>query len=511
MGITGLLILALACSLLMIPLRSALVHVQVEEVALLSRHIVVYMVLLCFCGAVLIALACRALIRQMLKDVVDATGFIRNLSLGNINLRIKKDEKCDETGIMKNEIIHLTEGLKRTANFAQNIGKGNFNAEYKILSDDDVFGKSLLEMRQNLLKIEKEQSIRAKEDEQRNWRATGLAKFSEMLRIDNDDLETLSYNIVSNMVKFLDINQGGIYLLKDTENEQDRVLEMRACYAFDRRKMAEGEILPGEGLLGACFLEGEPIYMTEIPENYIAITSGLGGSNPKAILICPLKTNDETFGVIELASFNEIEPHQIEFVQKLCESVAATISAVRVNIRTNRLLEQTKMQTEEMHNQSEELRQNMEEMRATQEDSRRREAELKIVLANAQKTEKRFKKLILGYEAMFNALTEIPILVTDKDGKITFLNKSMSALIGIPKEDAMNKLCSAVCTFENCNTDDCSLKLLGNGIKRTNIKIGDKTFSSYASYVIDNYGKNIGHIEAIIEDTGKTTLQLTEI
>ena len=471
------------------------VHVPVDEIFSRAGKTIRFLILFCFIGVVLIALAGGVLIRPILKDVSTVTDFIRKLSLGNINTCIDKPENSDEIGMMMIELNRLNEGLKHTANFAQNIGEGNFDAEFRTLSKDDVLGNSLIEMREKLQIAAKEQQIRAKEEEQRAWGTAGLAKFSEILRKDNDNLENMSFNIISNLVKYLDINQGGIFLLNDDENQAERVLEMKACYAFSRKKMAEGEILPGEGLVGACFVEGKTIYMTEVPDRYITITSGLGEANPSAILISPLKVNDDVFGVIELASFREFEPYQIDFVEKICESIAATIAAVRVNIRTNSLLEQTKSQTEEMFKQGEELRQNMEEMRATQEDMRRREAELKIVLKNAQKSEGRFKKLINWYEALFNALEETPVIVTDKQGRITFINRAAIQEIGLPREELMNKTCADVCNFEICNTENCNLKLLKKDVNHNVVKIGEKTYATYISYVKDPDGKTIGHIE----------------
>ena len=349
------------------------VDVATEKIYESAREEVTYLIVYCIIGIILISIAGFFLILPMLNSVVNVTGIIRQLSLGRINLQIDKKQSKDEIGTMKSELNRLLDGLKHTADFAYNIGKGDLNAEYRLLSDDDVLGNSLLEMRKSLQKAEKEQLLRAKEEEQRNWGTAGLAKFAEILRRDNNDIEDLSYNVINNMVKYLDANQGGIFILNEAENEEDSVLELKACYAFDRKKYVEQKIHIGEGLVGTCYQEGEPIYLTDVPNSYINITSGLGKANPTAILICPLKLNDQIFGVIELASFREIEPYQLDFVQKLCESIAATISTVNVNIRTGRLLAHTKIQAEEMANQEEELRQNMEEMQATQEDFRRRE------------------------------------------------------------------------------------------------------------------------------------------
>ena len=75
----------------------------------------------------------------------------------------------------------------------------------------------------------------------------------------------------------------------------------------------------------------------DIPDEYVTIKSGLGNSNPTAILITPIKKDERILGVIELASFNEIEPHQIEFVSKIAENTATVILSTLANEKTAHL------------------------------------------------------------------------------------------------------------------------------------------------------------------------------
>jgi PAS domain-containing protein len=436
----------------------------------------------CFIGVLLISFAGWWLMQPILKKVGGLTGIIRKLSLGQINLKIDSNDARDELGVMNSEIGHLVEGLKQSTGFAHNIGEGNLDAEFNLLSDDDVLGSSLLEMRESLQKANSEQAIRAREEEQRNWGTAGLAKFAEILRRNNDDMKTLSYNVISHLVKYLDANQGGLFVMNEAEKEDERFLEMQACYAFDRKKYAEKRIRLGEGLVGTCFLEGEPIYLTQIPNEYINITSGLGDANPKAVLICPLRVNEEIYGVIELASFREFAPYQLEFVQKVSESIASTIATVRVNMRTSRLLEQTKLQTEQMANAEEELRQNMEEMQATQEEMRRREVELQDTLAKTRELQiageaKEFE-ISQFYNGIFSTCNVIEL---SSDYTVVNVNSNHCREFGLKREMLVGKHLSVfvgeegfIAARENISAgrihEDVQNVSVGNGQTRTVIQ-----------------------------------------
>jgi GAF domain-containing protein len=321
------------------------------------------------------------------RSVVVPVNYVKNilLSMSKGILPAKKiREKRDEIGEMSKALNELVSGLKALSGFALEIGRGNYDSQFKPLSDDDVLGNSLLRMRDDLKAAAIEDAKRKLEDGQRNWASTGVAKFSDILRQNNDKLDILSYEVISNLVVYLEANQGGIFLIND-KDPMDTYIELVSCYAYDRKKHFEKRINLGEGLIGRCILEKESIYLTDIPDSYIKITSGLGDANPRCLLLVPLAMNQKVFGVIELASFSEIQPYQVEFVEKIAEIIASTLSAVKINMQTSILLEQSRIQAEELAAQEEEMRQNMEELRATQEQSSRKERELQVNLEEMQR------------------------------------------------------------------------------------------------------------------------------
>lgn len=280
-------------------------------------------------------------------------------------------------GSLKNEF----DKNQKIYRFVEKIRFGKIDAEYKAQGSDDVLGQSILDLRDNLKKNKEEEDKRRQEDQQRNWVAEGLARFGDILRKDTDNLEELSYNLISNLVKYIDANQGALLIIED-EDEADKHLRMTACYAYERRKFADKRIEWGEGIAGAAILEQETIYMTDVPETYVHVTSGLGEATPTCLVVVPLKFNDEVHGVLEIGAFHNIDKHIVEFIEKVAESVGSTISNVKINTRTAKLLKESQEQAEALASQEEQMRQNMEELQATQEEAAR-QSEKFVTFTNA--------------------------------------------------------------------------------------------------------------------------------
>lgn len=314
----------------------------------------------------------------------------------------------------------LAEELNRVGTltqFIEAVSAGNYDLELNKSSEEDNLTNTLVTMRDKL-------RTNAEDDRKRNWTTTGLAQIGEILRTSTTTSNELYDNIIRFVVKYTKSNQGGLFIINE-DDEKEKFLELVACYAFERKKFLTKKVEIGSGLVGQCFLEGERIYLLEVPQEYISITSGLGGSNPSALLLVPLKVNDKIFGVLELASFRKYEEYEIQLVEKLAESIASTISNVRVNDTTRILLERTQQQAEEMRSQEEEIRQNMEELEATQEEMRRKQSILERELSQSQQQAEvlrvQEKKLTESQETLQAIVDNIPRAIFWKDKDLRFM------------------------------------------------------------------------------------------
>ena len=365
-------------------------------------------------GFVLLMVVVWILAYNITHPLVRTINVIKSLAKGEFDtnnlLDVRTGDEIEEIGTSVNTLI---EGLGKTTEFAKEIGKGNLKSEYQSLGKNDMLGKALLEMQKSLVYAKNQEEQRRNEDEKHTWATKGLAMFAETLRQNNDNLEELSYQVISNLVKYSNCNLGGLFL-KNEDNKSDVYLELKSCYAYDKRKFFEKRIEINEGLVGRCAQEAETIYLTEIPEGYISIASGLGEKSPTCLILVPLKLNDEVFGVIEMASLEIIEKHVVDFVEKLGETIAATLSNVKINIRTVQLLEASRQQSEELAAQEEEMRQNMEELQATQEEAARKTGEM---------------------ESLINALNASSYVVEySLDGRIISVNDAFVAILNRPRE-----------------------------------------------------------------------------
>ncbi len=315
-----------------------------------------------------------------LKHIVKITD---DLLKGRLSENVLNESDKFEYKTINHNLNLFIDSLKTKQNFVHELHNDNLDADLKLMSKGDEFGKLLLELKRKMLVAKEKQEKYNAENEIRRYMNEGLAKFAEILRTNSDNLERLSDEFISELVKYMESVQGGLFLL-DAEKKDSLMLS--AAFAYNRKKYMSKTLIIGEGLIGTCAAERKLIHLTEIPEDYVFITSGLGDAPPRNLLLVPVMFEDDLVGVFELASLNPYNENQINLAVKIAESLASTIITVRTNTQTSELLKKSQQQAAEMTEQEEEMRQNMEELKATQEESARREEELEGLLSAINST-----------------------------------------------------------------------------------------------------------------------------
>lgn len=353
---------------------------------------------------------------------------IENNVFETVEIEFPSSNFANINNSFKNTCDHFAE----IAELAEKISKGELLNEKERTQTNDSLRNSLIRIEENIRESRREQEERRKEDEKTNWVNTGLAKFGEILRMHTDNFERQADNIIQNLVRYVNANQGGLFIL-NSEDKENIYLELASAFAYDTKKFMEKIIPYGEGLVGTCAIEKETIYIKDVPEEYIEITSGLGEAPPSCILLVPIKMEDEVLGIIEIASFDIFEEHEIAFIEKIMESVASTLSAAKINARTNELLQKFELQSNDMAEKEEEMRQNIEELQATQEEASRKEA-----------------KMMSYMNAFSNTLMFIEYNI---EGEITDINENFCNFLGETKDDLLGRTISEQVTTKTANID----------------------------------------------------------
>ncbi len=399
-------------------------------------------------GFLILTLVIWSISRGISRPLIFTSKIIEDLAKGKISLHQKMEiTSNDEISDIRSSVNSLIDGLDNNLKFALQIGKGNLEFEFKPLSNEDLLGKALIDMRLSLKQADIEEIKRKEEDEKLNWATKGAARFAELMTQYTDNLEEFSYAIISNLVKYMDANQAGLFIINDSQ-KNNVTIDLAASYAYDRRKFLEKKINLGVGLVGRCINEAETIYMTDFPDDYLNITSGLGGAAPRSLILVPIIFNQQVFGVIEMASIHNLEEYQKSFVERIGESIASTISNVKINQQTARLLEESKIQSEELVAQEEEMRQNMEEMKATQEELEQKASDAKSIL---------------------NAINSVALVAEfNMQGKLIDINKDFLILLDKSKEEMLGKFQGSFASVHDEETEE--FRKFWNDLRKGKVK-----------------------------------------
>ena len=377
------------------------------------------------CGVILLIIAwagAALLSRTVLQPLSDMSFTLDLVSQGVLPENIATG-KGDEFGQMSDKVNSLVQTLKNSAEFAKKVGEGKLDAPFKPVSDADTLGQALIHMRDDLIDNERK-------DKERNWIVRGVAEVAEILRA-HDTLDSLGDDVIKFIAERIGAVQGVFYDVNEG-NDHKKVIEIRASFAYGRKKYLKKYFKMAEGLVGQAAAEKDIVLLTEVPDDYLSITSGiLGEQKPNCILIAPLITNEEVYGLLEFASMKRFDSTQVKFVQELSLILARTIFNIKINERTRKLLAESQELSNELQEKQEVLRQNAEEMQATQEELKRSNSMLEEQIEEVNQTQKRTQLLLENASEV--------ITIYEEDGTIRYVSPSVETILGYGQKELQGK------------------------------------------------------------------------
>lgn len=248
----------------------------------------------------------------------------------------------------------LTTQVRAITNVATAVTNGDLSRAIDVSASGEVatLKDNINEMIRNLKETTR---INTEQD----WLKTNLAKFSRMLQ-GQRDLYAVSRMILSELAPLVSMQHGVFYINEPSNGEA--VLKLFASYAYQSRKHLANEFRAGQGLVGQCLIEKQRILLTNVPGDYVVISSALGEATPLNIILLPIIFEDQVLAILELATFRPYSDIDIAFLDQLTESIGIVINTMQANQRTEELLIQSQSLTEELQKQQMELRSTNDEL-----------------------------------------------------------------------------------------------------------------------------------------------------
>ncbi|MCQ2251866.1 MAG: PAS domain S-box protein [Bacteroidales bacterium] len=335
----------------------------------------------------------------------------------------KQNEELEKMLAEQNEIF------RKNSLIAKRIGEGDLIFDNSDIDQNDILGKSLLMMKNNL-------AATSQRENEQTWITKGKEKINDILRQRNN-INELAYETIISLIEYIDAVQGAFYLYDDDNN----ILVNIATFAYNRKKYITQEFKIGSGLVGQAAFERDIIYRKEIPADYVTISSGiLGDQKPQTLLLSPLISDEKLQGVIEFASLNsDMSDKTLRLIKEVSEIIAQSIFNLKVNTQTEKLLDEAQQMTLTLQKNEDELRKNAAEMERAQADLQESNRQLEAQILQVERGQKR------QYALLENASEVISIY--DRDAIVTYESPSSKNILGYDPDNIVGK--SAIVKFDD--------------------------------------------------------------
>jgi PAS domain S-box-containing protein len=331
-------------------------------------------------------------------------------------------KKISELLSTKDERISEYEKIiANTIEFVNHAGRRNLDKPYKPVNGESVLAGALETMRTSLI-------VTSKKEAERNEINRVSTEISVLLQ-SCSDTGKLSDEVLKFLINNLEgVVQGAFYIVE--EEKGDQIIRMKSCFAYNRRKYLHAEFRFAQGLVGQAAVEKDIILRTEIPDDYMTISSGLlGDRKPRSLIISPLMSDDSVYGIIELASLGGITEHQYDLLNAVSAIIGRSIANLNSTQKTYELLRKSEMMSAELTIQKKQLTRNAEDLLKTQEELKSANIMLGEQIREVHNAGKKIQVLLENSK-------EVITIISD-DRKIKYVSPSIKAILGYYPEELL--------------------------------------------------------------------------
>src|SRR6202008_2980957 len=259
----------------------------------------------------------------------------------------------DLTGNVNLLAANLTTQVRAIAEVATAVTKGDLTRSIQVDARGEV-----AELKDNINTMIDNLRLTTDRNTEQNWLKTNLARFTSMLQ-GQRDLSTVGRMLLSELAPLVNAQQGVIYQM---QSEDVGELVLLSSYADGPENGQKSTFQIGEGLIGQCAAEKKSLNITRIPQNTIAISSGLLTAVPRNAIVLPVLFEDRVKAVIELASLSIFTASHLAFLDQLTSSIGIVLNSIEATMQTEALLKQSQQLAGELQTQQKELQQTNEQL-----------------------------------------------------------------------------------------------------------------------------------------------------
>jgi len=243
---------------------------------------------------------------------------------------------------------NLTRQVRAIAEVTSAVASGDLTRSISVEAQGEV-----AELKDNINAMVQSLRETIQANQQQDWLKTNLAGIAGMMQ-GHRDLAVVAELIMDELAPLVGAQHGTFFLSEPTEDDDTR-LRLIAGYGLRAGRAEPIKYRLGQSLIGQAARSKRSIVVSNLPEGYVSISSGLGEAPPTNLAVLPILFEDQVIGVIELASFSSFSQVETDFLEQLTETLGVNFNTIIANARTDTLLTESQRLASELQARSEEL------------------------------------------------------------------------------------------------------------------------------------------------------------